>query len=363
MNKACFVTGGSGFIGQHLLAVLTRSGHPVTLLLRKPESLPELCIQVDQLGGQSNLLTSVAGNLGTPGLGLDATAREQVRGAAVFFHLGVQFAWGLSVEQARKVNVEGALAVAELAAAQASRLLMVGGYMLANHEHLQRLGIDLQKPQCTDWRRVYRRTGAYEGSKLEAHFRVVARMRELNAELTVLHPATVCGHSRSGHILPEQPLAGLIRSLASGLLGAIPGSTAHWLPLISVDFLAELMAAAAFDADQASREILALDPHTPNLQGMLQQLAQALDVSAPSRHIPIPLLRLLLRVPGLPRLLRTDPEPLDFIQTKRFDTAATRSLAQRHQLVWPDIVQALQATARYLVSEPAAAASAAEAGG
>ena len=351
MHQQCFVTGGSGFIGQHLLASLTRNGHPVTLLLRSPAALPGLRGQVDRLGGNGQLLDAVAGDLGKPGLGLDAAARERVRQAAVVFHLGAQFAWGLSVAQARQVNVEGALAVAELAASQASRLLLVGGFMLANHEHLRRLGIDRQRPERTDWATVYRRTGAYEGSKLEAHFKVLARMRELHAELSVVHPATVCGHSRSGHILPAQPLAGVIGNLASGLLGAIPGSPAHWLPLVCVDFLAELLRVAAFDRELAGQEILALDARTPNLQGVLQQLAQTLGVRAPRRHLPIPLLRLLLEIPGLPRLLRTEPESLDFIQTTRFDTAATQALAQRHRLLWPDIGQALQATARYLASE------------
>jgi nucleoside-diphosphate-sugar epimerase len=179
-------------------------------------------------------------------------------------------------------------------------------------------------------------------------------MAQLQAPLTVVHPATVCGHSRSGHILPAQPLAGLIGNLAGGRLGAIPGSTAHWLPLVSVDFLAELIVAAAFDEQQAGQEILALDTTTPNLQGMLQQLAQTLGVGAPSRHMPIPVLRALLKIPGVPRLLRTDAESLDFIQTTRFDTAATQALAQRHRLHWPDIDQALQATARYLTNEASA---------
>lgn len=355
MNQPCFVTGGSGFIGQHLVALLTRKGHPVTVLMRQPQALPALRMQIEQLGGRSELLTAVAGDLGCADLGLSAAAREQVRQAAVVFHLGAQFAWGLAAAQARQVNVAGALAVAELAAQQGSRLLMVGGFMLANHKHLQRIGIDSQRPERTDWDKVYRRTGAYEGSKLEAHFRVRARMAELQAPLTVVHPATVCGHSHSGHILPAQPLAGLIGNLAGGLLGAIPGSAAHWLPLVTVDFLAELIVAAAFDKQQAGQEILALDAATPNLQNMLQQLAQTLGVCAPRRHMPIPLLRILLTIPGLPRLLRTEAESLDFIQTTRFDTAATHALAQRHQLQWPDISQALQATARYLVRTPSVA--------
>lgn len=351
MQQECLVTGGSGFIGQHLVASLTREGHPVCLLLRAPQALAKIRAQVEGLGGNATLLSAVAGDLGSPGLGLDAAARGRVRQTQLVFHLGAQFAWGLPIEQARKVNVEGALAVAELAASHGSRLVMVGGYMLANREHLARLGIDLQEPHRSDWARVYRRTGGYEASKLEAHFRLLARLPELQAAWTLVHPATVCGHSRSGHILATQPLAGLIANLAAGRLSAIPGSRAHWLPLVCVDFLAELLRLAAVDPHLVGQEVLALDAATPNLQGMLQLLASALDVSAPRRHIPLPLLRGLLKIPGAPRLLHSEPESLDFIQTTRFDTAATQALARRHQLVWPDITQALQATAHYLAAQ------------
>jgi dihydroflavonol-4-reductase len=45
-------------------------------------------------------------------------------------------------------------------------------------------------------------------------------------------------------------------------------------------------------------------------------------------------------------LLRTDAEALDFIQTARFDTAATEAFAQRYGLTWPEMTQALRVTAR-----------------
>lgn len=351
MHEDCFVTGGSGFIGQHLLAHLTRLGHPTTLLMRQPQRLSQLQQRVEQLGGDGRLLRAVAGDLASAGLGLSAADCRQVQQARVLFHLGAQFAWGLTLEQARAVNVEGALRVAELALGQHRRLLMVGGFMLENHGHLRRVGINLQQPEQTDWPAVYRRVGGYEGSKLEAHFKVLAQMQAQGGELTIVHPATVCGHSQTGHILPAQPLAQLIGNLAGGKLSAIPGSPAHWLPLVSVDFLVALMVAAAFDPAQAGQQLLALDERTPNLQGMLAQLAMPLGLRAPRRHVPIGVLRWLLKIPGLPGLLRTSVESLDFIQTTRFDTTATQGFARQQQLAWPDIQQALWATARYLRAE------------
>src|SRR5256885_16569166 len=75
------------------------------------------------------------------------------------------------------VNVEGARRVAQLAAEQESRLVMIGGYMLKNNEHLQRIGIDPGHPELTDWPAIYRQVGAYEASKLEAHFATLGFMK------------------------------------------------------------------------------------------------------------------------------------------------------------------------------------------
>ncbi|MBF7731156.1 SDR family oxidoreductase [Pseudomonas sp. N040] len=350
MRENCFVTGGTGYIGQHLVALLTSRGHPVTVLMRKPDTLPELQALIDRHGGNARLLSAVAGDLSKPDLGLSAEALRRMQQAKVVFSLGANFAWGLSLDEARAVTVNGAVAVAQLAAGHGSRLLMLGGFMLENHAHLQRVGVDLSVPARTDWPAVYRRVGGYEGSKLEAHFKVLACMQALGGELTIVHPATVCGHSQTGHILPAQPLAELIRNLASGKLSAIPGSPEHWLPVVPVDFLVELMVAAAFDPEQAGKQVLALDARTPNLPGMLELLAGSLGVRAPTRCMPIGVLRWLLKIPGLPTLLNTSPESLDFIQTTRFDTAASKTLALKHRLEWPDLQASLQATARYVAS-------------
>jgi dihydroflavonol-4-reductase len=177
--------------------------------------------------------------------------------------------------------------------------------MLENHAHPQRVGVDLQQPQRTDWPAVYRRVGGYEGSKLQAHFKVLECMQALGGELATELPATVRGHSQSGHILPAQPLAELISNLATGKLSAIPG--------------------------------------------MLAVLAEPLKLEAPRHFMPISLLRWLLKIPGLAKLQSTSPESLDFIQTTRFDTRTTKALALKYQLQWPDINQAMQATVAYVL--------------
>ncbi|PNG29959.1 SDR family oxidoreductase [Pseudomonas protegens] len=348
MSVECFVTGGTGFIGQHLLAHLSAKGHTVRVLMRRPERLAALREQVDHLGGCASRVLAVAGDLERDQLGLSPADREALRHARVVFHLGAHFAWGLTLEQSRAVNVEGAKRVALLAAEQNSRLVMIGGYMLQNHEHLRRIGIDPHHPQRTDWPALYRHVGGYEASKLEAHFVTLETMSAKGGELTVVHPATVCGHSRTGHILDGQPLVALIRNLVQGKLTAVPGTARHWLPLVTVDYLVELMTASAFDPAMAGQELLALDAQTPNLREMLVQVAQPLGLKSPKHHVSLRLLKWLLSIPPVARFMNTQPEALDFIQTTRFDTAAVEQFASRHGIAKPDIRQSLQHTATFV---------------
>jgi len=348
MGVECFVTGGSGFIGQHLLARLTATGHTARVLMRNPENIERLREQVGRLGGNPASLHAVAGDIGRAGLGLSEADRQCVAGAAVVFHLAAQFTWGLTMERARAVNVQGALSVAHLAASQGIRLLMVGGFMLQNLHHLASIGVDNEHPENTDWPAVYGRVGGYEGSKLEAHFAVIRYMQDAGAAYTIVHPATVCGHSESGHILEGQPLSELIRDLALGRFKAIPGSTSHWLPLVSVDYLVTMITCVAFDPSMANQQVLALYHRTPNLQGMLEQIAATLEVKAPRRHVPIKLLTWLLAIPGVAARLAISAESLNFIQTQRFDMSVSERLERKYRFTHPDMEHTLEKTVRYV---------------
>ncbi|BCT33419.1 hypothetical protein PproGo58_29140 [Pseudomonas protegens] len=75
MSVECFVTGGTGFIGQHLVAHLSAKGHTVRVLMRRPERLTELREQVVKLGGSAARVFAVAGDLERDNLGLSPADR------------------------------------------------------------------------------------------------------------------------------------------------------------------------------------------------------------------------------------------------------------------------------------------------
>lgn len=348
MSAECFVTGGSGFVGQHLLARLTATGHTTWVLMRNPQTIGHLREQVGRLGGNPAYIHAVAGDLSKAGLGLSEADRQCIASVSVVFHLAAQFSWGLSMERARTVNVQGALRIARLAASQRARLLMVGGYMVQNLIHLAHIGVDLEDPEKTDWSAVYGRVGGYEGSKIEAHFVVTRYLQETGADYTIVHPATVCGHSESGHILQGQPIAELIQNLVKGKLKVVPGSPRHWLPLVSVDYLVAMMTCVAFDPSMANQQVLALYECTPNLQGVLAQLATTLKVKAPRYHVAIGLLKGLLKIPGVAARFAINAESLNFIQTQHFDMSNSKQLESKYHLTHPDMKRTLEKTAQYV---------------
>lgn len=337
------ITGATGFIGRHVCAQLTPS-HDLWAVLRQPETqLPILRREVNALGGQGDRLHAVKGDLELPGLGLP----ENLSAPRAIIHLGARFAWQLDSASAHRTNVAGSLAVAELARRHHSRLVFVSGFMLENHNHLKRLGINDDDPERVDWRRVYRLAGGYEASKLEAAIRVRALARSTDLALVEVQPATVAGHSHTGHLDINQPLFALLDNLARGRLAMVPGSPEHWLPLVAVDSLASLIAVAA-TSDNVPERLLALDPTTPNLQGLLAIAAEVLGRRAPQRHMPIPVLAALLRLPGLPRLMNTWPEALNFIQPTRFDTASTDAFLREKGIARPSMETVIAASAGFL---------------
>lgn len=336
------ITGATGFVGRHLTAHLTAAGHSVIALLRHTDQLLTLRRQVAELGGQDVLLSALQGDLDHPQLGL----ADALPPLAEIVHLGARFGWKLPPDEARQTNVEGSLAVARLAQSQGCRLVFISGFMLANTRHLAELGIKPEAPDQTIWDQVYRRAGAYEASKLEGALRVRQFARDQQLDYVEVQPATVAGHSQTGAIDPTQPLYNLIDNLARGRLARVPGTPDHWLPLIPVDQLAQMIAAAAL-APHPPEQLLALADDTPNLQNTLALVAKTLGRKTPTGHIPKGLLRLLLALPGMPWLMNTSPEALNFIQTTRFDLSQSEHFLKTQALPKPSTTNAVIASAKF----------------
>lgn len=345
------ITGATGQIGRWLLHTLAPNPRlELVLALRRPQP------QLDSLRAwlAARHMQSAATLRALPfDLDHPDRAARLVKEAQpdMLVHLAARFAWGLSPQQAWRANGLTSLALLRALNHQApqARFLHVSGFMLQHRAHLARLGLD-ETGQTKDWPAVYRRAGGYEASKLQAHVEMRALAAALAHPLLVLHPATVAGHSVEGELPDHAALYQLCRQLLKGRLGALPGTPAHRLPLVAVDHVARFIAALVQDPQQRGGDYLLMDPASPPVPVLAQQLAQALGRPAPRRHLPIPLLRLLLKgLPGLARWSGSHPESLDFlVRDVAFDTAPAERLAAGWGLAHPPLEQVLAATARHV---------------
>ncbi|MFH5211807.1 SDR family oxidoreductase [Antrihabitans sp. NCIMB 15449] len=338
------VTGATGFIGQWLCVELTKNGHDVYALLRRPDQLEDLRRACTRRGGNGASIHEVSGNLDAPDLALESDPLVDI-----IFHLGAKFAWNLTPAEARATNVRGGSAVVDLAARIGAKLVIVGGFMSQNPQHLGELRIDPLDPLATDWDYVYRKAGAYEASKLESFFAMADRAESLSVPWIGVHPAAVAGHSRTGDIAAGQPFAELIDGVRSGRMAAIPGGTDHWLPLVAVDHLAKILAALADRQWPTETALITLDPETPDLATMVGLIADSVGVSVPRRRIPLGLLRAVLRLPGGERLAQTSRESLEFLKTERYDVSATQAFAAAAGIETPSIRDVIVNTAAQAV--------------
>jgi thioester reductase-like protein len=349
-----FVSGASGFVGKFLILALLRKGDTVFAMLRQPQTqLPLLQQWLQQYGVNTERLSAVRGDFREAGSGISAADWQTMAAVTVIYHTGALFAWGLKEEEARLVNVQGAVALLTAAAQQLSlsRFVQVSGYMLTMTEHLHKLGISGDGSK-TDWPAIYQRVGAYEASKLEVHFAIKRAALALKVPLTVIHPATVVGHSESGEIAPNQEFSRTLTDLIKGKLFAVPDGGGYRVPLVTVDYLTEFMAHVADYQETVGNEYLLADDQTPTLKAALTLCAQHAGFSAPRVSVPVPLLQQIVRWQWLGQKLGMTSEQLHFFRTEALDTAATTYMANKMGVPEMALNKALTQTMNYVVAQP-----------
>lgn len=336
------VTGGTGFIGRWLLAELSRRGRRVAALVRDAEKRgPELLAFVARLGGDPTQIRVLSGDIETEGLGLT----EPLAGVRDVYHLAARFSFGMRPDEARRANVEGAMHVAAWARArpQLRRFVYLGGYRMTRPSPDL---VGVEAPFSPDVAaRLYRAHGAYEASKHESYLAVQAFAAKHAMPWTAVHPSTVIGDARTGLTTQCLGLGETVEQLFQGTLPALVGSDETFVPVVTVDYLASMLATVPEDEETANQELTVLDPATPTLSRLLTHLAAHLGVPAPRWRVPVGLLRTLPRA-----LTGVDPETLGFLSEDRYDTTRADAHAARVGLTRPDVSQALERWCDELVS-------------
>ncbi len=256
----------------------------------------------------------VVGALGAAGVWVTAARRDSPPPAADYteiHHCAGAYRFGMTVEEARRGNVETTRAVVEFAAGLPTppRVVYVSGYRVSG---------------LAGW--DYRRLGAYEASKVEADAVFRARAAELGVPWTIVNPASVISPDADQQL----GLAASVKQLWEGALKAVPGNA--FVPVVAADYLASFMALAAEDTAAEGNAYWLLDDDTPLLPDLLTLVGTHLGVRVPRLRVPLPLVR---RLPAW--VTKADPETRSFLSTDRYTTASAREFAARHALKMPDV--------------------------
>jgi nucleoside-diphosphate-sugar epimerase/pimeloyl-ACP methyl ester carboxylesterase len=329
------VFGASGFIGRHLVAELLDRGNTVAAAVR-PGSRARLESWLDARNADKARLMILQGDITRPDLGLPAAALlDEVRDV---YNSAARMAFGLTAEEARSVNVTGALNVLDWAARRPSlrRVVHITGYR-----------VDVKDSGEASYE-----NGAYAASKFEAHTALQERASARSIPLTIANPSTVVG--------PDQytGLAELVRDMWRGKLAALPGRADTFVPLVDAGYFAQFLASVPSHAETEGRTYTVLDQATPNLPDLVALVASHLGVRAPRFLLPTGLINLLPRA-----LTGVDREALQFLASDRYDTTAADAHAKAAGLQMPPIEMVVRDWADHLVASRFGETAAAPAAG
>ena len=340
--NSAVVTGANGFIGRWLVTTLTHHNVQVFAFMRKAtDKIDELKAWIQDHDGQPELITPIHFDLLDDQLGLNDQGRVALAQADVIYHLAAMFDFGLAQAAAHKANVNAATKLIALSGNNQNlkRFIHISGYRTMSR---QAKAIDIHSQASID--HYYQTHGAYEASKMVAHEFVRQAAKDFDVPLTRISPAIVIGDSQTGETTQLIGLADTIKQLWQGKLPVLVGSIDTWLPVVTIDFLATLLAKIPSDTASNREHYVIFDDRTPVLPKFMDLVASRMNRSAPKRHLPVNLVR------NLPTALTgVDAEALTFISDDRYDPKPLADLCKRLDLTLPPIETSITRWVDYLL--------------
>jgi NAD(P)-dependent dehydrogenase (short-subunit alcohol dehydrogenase family) len=298
---AYFITGGTGFIGRHLVAELAARGETIYLLVRSGGGARLERILCD-LGERGSLVVPVEGDLTRELLGVSAPERERLRGRIRhFFHLGALYDLGAESAELERANVLGTRHALDLAAELAAGCF-----------HLVSSIASAGRYQGTFTEDMFAEAGELDHAYFRTKHESEALVRASPIPWRVYRPGMVVGHSATGvmdKIDGPYYLFKLIQKVRHALPAWVPliGFEGGHSNLVPVDFVAAALAHLAHVPGQDGHCFHLTDPQD-------RRVGETLNIFARAAHAPLMSLRLepglLEKAPTLSDTLQATLGPL-----------------------------------------------------
>lgn len=297
-----FVTGGTGFIGRHLIADLLAHGWAVTALART----------LDRARSLPPTVHAIPGNILQP-----STMRAAMRGADAVFHVAAWYAIGVKPkdrERITRINIEGARAVFDLAA-ELGIPKIIHTSSLAAYGDTRGQTIDE-----TYTRLALNFASEYERTKYAAHFAVAVPLQQRGLPLTLVCPGLVYGPGDNSR------LAQLLRAYARRRLPVMlgPNNAFTWAHVADIAAGHRL---AAESGTPGGTYFLAGPPST--LRDFFKMCGHLTNLPQPFLWLPAALAAFLARP-----LRRLRPATAELLQSAAGVTHLARADKAQTELGW-----------------------------
>lgn len=337
-SRHALIFGASGLIGRHLVMTLAEAGANVTAVVRTVESGARV-MRWFRTHGLAQPVNVAIVDFDAPEILVGGTAA--FADVTEIHNCAGSFRFGMPAEEARSANVGIVEKLIDFASdlPQLQRLVHISGYRVGG-----------QNPAAVPWSdehraAVYAELGGYEASKVESDAIFQARAAERGVPWTIINPATVIGDSATGESDQHIGIATTIEQMWRGTASALPAGKSTFVPVLTVDYMANFMAAAAVDPHAAGKAYWILDDATPPLADLFTHVGQHLGAKVPSLRIPIGAIK------HLPQwVTKADPETLGFLSSDRYPTGPAIELAARHGIPMPDVRISLERWADYMAA-------------
>ncbi len=252
------VTGGTGFIGSHLVDALVARHHHVRVPVRSNSNLTYLPIH--QIETTEVSLTD------------DNNIKALVDGIDVIFHLAaIRTEWGISDEERRKVNVETTANLLEASLGRIQRFIYVSSVSVHGHfsNGPANEGFPIQP------------VTHYGKSKAETEQLVMRFHREKGSPVTIIRPVITYGPRDLTGMLTK--LISLIRSGKYRTVGS-GNNRVHlmYIPDLIQGFL------LAFEHPDAIGQTYIIAGEKPiTINDLVSKISTLLDKKVPKLHVPL----------------------------------------------------------------------------
>ncbi len=260
------ITGGTGFLGRHLVERLALEGDEVWVLGRSGQSVADLRgLGVHPVPGDLRHWPSLA---------------KAVEGKDVVFHCaGKVEAAGRWVDFL-EVNVLGTERLIQASLAEGVRRFV----------HVSSIGVYPERPDGSvitedDGYDTNTGRGGYTRSKIMADQLAFWYARERSAPITVIRPATIYGPGGKNSLVRV--------GVKKGRLNVIFGDGSNIMPLVYVDNVVDALVLAARRSEAVGRAYNVVDHDRISQREYLARMGAALGRAQSTAYLPLPSVRLL----------------------------------------------------------------------